>query len=319
MSGEKGQIVGWIFWSVLTAGAGCSCVGLTRSVLRFRQWKQATAELEGEIVLGDRALQAGQTITVSIYDPQANDGEAIRGQICAIQKKTLTLTLEAAFSEGHFQDEGVSRRFAVGATVVVTVTGERALYRFTARVGDMRADAVNARQSLLTVVRPLWLGRIQRRQHVRVAMPIPATFERATHYTSEGGSIQRAKPGPAEGYMPLHGSVIDLSAGGLMAEVGSALGAKEAAKLVEAFVPGTILRVRLPLPALSDSLLARVRSCERAVSRGGLGVRLACQFLPMSHCDQEMLVHHIFRAQKDLLRTRFEPPIHAEPSDATRS
>src|SRR5262249_13036099 len=158
------------------------------------------------------------------------------------------------------------------ATVEVTVTGETALFRFSARIGDVRPDSSKPEQCHLTLPRPLCLARIQRRQHVRVAMPIPATFEPASDFAQEAGQPVEAGRAEAEAHLPMHGVVLDLSGGGLRAEVGRAMGAKEAAQLVDSFVPGTVMRIRLPLPALSDvKLLARVRICERAAVRGGLG------------------------------------------------
>jgi hypothetical protein len=322
MAGSETQILVWGFWGVLIAGAGLSGIGLWRSVVRFRQWKRASSGLEGEIMLGDQALRAGQPVAFYPDDPEQSRSEALCGQIREIQRKTLILTLDAMPAEPRraaFADT-LRPGSPLGVTAVVIVTGETALYRFSARVVDVRADSTRPGSLRLTLSRPLWLARIQRRQHVRVAMPIPATFERVGESFPETGPLVPAKSASAAPSLPLHAAILDLSGGGLRAEVGRAMGAREAALLVEAFVPGTLVSVRLPLPALSDAvLLARVRTCERTAVRGGLGVRLACQFLPMPHWEQEMLIHHIFRAQNEQLKTRFRPPAISPPSGALSS
>ena len=300
MVGSGAQYVFWVFWCLLIVGASLSSFGLWRSAVRFRSWKWATTELEGEIVLGDKALQPHQLVSVQLDDDREGNASQLCGQIIEIRGQTITLTLDPPLADPLPLNEPDAQQLPwIGSYILVTVTGDGALLRFRARVGDIREQTSKAGQRLLTVPRPIWLARIQRRHHVRVPVSLPATLERAVGFSGESDRLFPAKLIHLDNHLPMHAEILDLSGGGLRANVGRVMGAEDAAQLVEAFGPGTVLRIRLPLPALSDSaLLARVRACERVAARGGLGVRVACQFLPMGTSEQEMLIHHIFRAQQ---------------------
>jgi c-di-GMP-binding flagellar brake protein YcgR len=227
------------------------------------------------------------------------------GYITELGKTALVLALET--------EKGLPVRISEsalpppGGSLLVTLPVEGGQLCFETQVLDVRtAEASNGRR-LLTLARPFWLARIQRRQHVRTELYLPATFQRLaaleaetnTELPSAEKSVQvREAP-------PLHGTVLDLSAGGLRADVGDVLGAEEAEGVVTKFAPNTILRVRLPIPTLSGSLLlVRVRACERTARRGGIGVRLACEFLPMPSWDQESLVAHVFQTQRKQRQAR---------------
>jgi c-di-GMP-binding flagellar brake protein YcgR len=105
--------------------------------------------------------------------------------------------------------------------------------------------------------------------------------------------------------LPQHATLLDLSGGGLRAEIGAAMGVREAAEMCDAFPTDTLIKVRLPFCTLSDTpMLARIRSVEKIAARGGLGIRLACEFLPMAPWEQEIIIHEVFLAQREQMRRR---------------
>ena len=269
----------WTIWSALTAGAGLACFGLLRDWTRFRQWRRVRGQgQEGDIVLGDRALKVGQTAQIrdAAYPDILRDAT-----ICSLEKRTLRLRLERQPLPA--KTEAPKR----GAILSLTVAADGAVFRFDAPVVDIAPCAAERGDCLVTVKRPTWLTRIQRRHHVRIPIALPATFEFA-HPTN------RLTERTAQ-----HGIVVDLSGGGLCADIGGALGALDSEELLEALTPDTILRARLPIPALTDPLLVRVCLSERVAVRGGLGVRVACEFLPLPPWEQDLIVQHIFRHQTE--------------------
>lgn len=274
----SGKSEAWIIWSVLTAGAGLACFGLRRDWARFRQWRRLRAAQEGEIVFSDRALKVGQAVEIR---DAANPDDFRHATICALEKRTLRLRLER--QPLHAKTESPKR----GTVLRLTVAGEGAIFRMEAPVLEVAACAEKRGDCLITVKRATWLTRIQRRNHIRIPIRLPAAFEFA-HPTN------RLTERTAQ-----HGTVVDLSGGGLCADIGGALGLRDSEELLALLKPDTILRARLPIPALSNPPLVRICLSERVAVRGGLGVRVACEFLPMPSWEQELIVQHIFRYQRE--------------------
>ncbi len=273
-----GSIVSGIIWGALLAGAGLACFGLLRDGKRFREWRRLRAEQAGEIVFSERALKVGQAVQIR----DAANPDALRhATLCAIEKRTLRLRLER--QPVHTRTETPQR----GATLRLMIAGDGAIFRLETPVLDVAPCAEKRGECLVMVKRPTWLARIQRRSHVRIPLALPASFEFA-HPTD------RLTERTAQ-----HGTIIDLSGGGLCADIGGALGLRDSAELLARLQPGVILRVRLPIPALSDPALARICLSERAAARGGLGVRVACEFLPMPPWEQDLIVQRLFRQQRE--------------------
>ena len=270
----------WSIWGFLTAGAGLSGVGLFRDWKRFRRWRQIRARHDGEIVLGDRPLEAGQTVEIAPADSAQYRRTAF---LESVEKQMLVLRLERP-PAGH----PVGPVPAQGERIQITVQTETALFRFDAPVKTLIVGA----ETRLTVRRPFWLARIQRRRTVRAPMEMPAVFE----FVQPKNTLQRR--------CAWHGTVRNLSGGGLCAEIGGALGMREATDLLATLPAETMLRVRLPIPALSDALLVRLCLSERAAVPGGIGVRIACEFLPMDSWQQELLIQHIFQEQRHRAASR---------------
>lgn len=204
---------------------------------------------------------------------------AWQGWILRNGGSALSLSVEW---EGDSAGQMPPKSPAVGEVLIVEVTGRHALYQFKATVRDSREDAERPAKCLIVIARPTEIRSYQRRRSPRSQVPVPATFELAEC---------RSK-------LPQHGTIKDISVGGLRAEIGSMVTVSEASQLVATYKTGTLLRIRLPLPLIpGEGIFARVCSCERTAQRGGLGVRLACEFLPMPDFDPDLLVNHLFRTQ----------------------
>ena len=269
-----GKGTAWAVWSALTAGTGMVGVGFFRDLTRFRQWRRARAEQEGEIVYTERALRVGQVVQIGEADSVKRNAT-----LCAVDKKTLRLRIER---------QTILTKDAAppaGAILRLSVTGDGAVYRFDAPVIDIVSRPTGNGDTLITVKCPAWMTRVQRRRHVRVPLSLPATFEfaRPTNRITE--------------CMTRHGVVLDLSAGGLCADLGGPMGLLDSTELLALLPTDTILRTRLPIPALTEPLLVRVRLSDRVAVQGGLGVRIACEFLPMPPWEQDLIAQYIFRHQ----------------------
>jgi hypothetical protein len=327
-------------WAMLVTGAGLSGFGLLRALARLRDRQNARLDDDGEIVLGAGRLAAGQPVVLArigsdgLRDASRDTAGAIvemTGKHCVIaldpDSRSVSARGQAALAGGSaLRSPGGGRRptaarggadspggealaewsggNAPGAMVWVTVTAASELYRFTARIRDAHQAADGVR---VVVARPAALTRIQRRRHFRVGLKVPATFERV----SAPGSSPSA---PARGG-PVHGAVHDLSAGGLRAHVGGVLQLADLDMLLARFTPGATVRIGLPFPALpGHSVLARVLSSSRAAAHGGLTLQIACEFLPMSAWEQEIVIGHVFELQREQLRARRKRPHDSQPS-----
>ena len=224
MPGGKSEA--WTIWSALTAGAGLACFGLLRDWKRFRQWRRLRAAQEGEIVFSDRALKVGQAVEIR---DAANPDVSRHATICGLEKRRLRLRMERQPLASR--TEAPKR----GAVLRLSIAGEGAIFRMEAPVMDVSACMEKRDDCLITVKRPTWLTRIQRRSHVRVSMALPAAFEFAN-------PTNRLTERTAQ-----HGTIVDLSGGGLCADIGGGLGLRDSAELLELLKPDTILRARVSL------------------------------------------------------------------------
>jgi c-di-GMP-binding flagellar brake protein YcgR len=291
-------LAAWVIWSMLGGGAALSLAGLWRSGERFWHWRQARQLYGGETVLAADLLSSGQEVRVTPHTGSgvsAATSHGLPASVTLVGKRTVTLYVETGAGGALVAREPIPDWVKLGMTVSVAFTGVQCLFRFDSRV----LDASGTRAACtLTLARPHWLERIQRRQHFRVALSLPATFEQAEgYYTASFGGSPLAPPH--------HGTLIDLSVGGLCARLECGSSPQQIAQLLERFAPDTILRVRLPIPALSGSpVLIRVRDCRRVVVSGGLGVVIACMFLVMPAWEQELVASKVFEVQRAQLRSR---------------
>jgi c-di-GMP-binding flagellar brake protein YcgR len=313
MSDVPTQSMVVLYWSMLAAGAGLSSLGLFRSYARFRDWRPASQEDAGEIVLGDGRIAVGQSVVVAAptRDPATDPGSSAAGSITELTRSNCVLTLDDVVHaslplHGNLGAplasagaDGSGSYWKRGAQVSVTVTAASELYRFSARIRDVISHSNGIR---LVISRPAFLVRIQRRKHARVPLAVPATIEHAWMLPDARGSS--AAP-IIRTSSPIHGTVRDLSGGGFRAHIGGASGLQQIDTLLKVFQPESTVRVRLPIPTLPDgAVLARIVSSGRAVTSGGLTVAIACEFLPMPPWEQEIVIQHVFQFQREMSKAR---------------
>ena len=148
----------------------------------------------------------------------------------------------------------------------------------------------------IVLARPSMLIRNQRRKFARAELNVPATFE---YVCSPHRSTERSGARSIQSSNILHGTVRDISGGGLRAHVGGVLGIREMDAVLDLFRPESTVRVRLPLPSLQrNAVLARVLSSARAATAGGLTIQLSCEFLPMAAWEQDIVNEHVLQFQK---------------------
>ena len=199
-----------------------------------------------------------------------------------IRNDGAALSLSAEW-EGDFPGQLPPAFPRTDDSLAVTVTGKQAVYRFKGQILDLREDTERPNKCLLVIALPTTVTSLQRRRSARQSLTVPATLILAENHADA---------------LPQHATIREMSAGGLQADVGKAISVSEATRLMETYQAGTLLHIRLPLPLIpGEGILARVRSCERTAQRGGLGVRIACEFLPMPDFDADLLITHLFRTQ----------------------
>lgn len=301
------------FWAALLTGCVFAGFGLYQSSLRYAQWKRVRDWHDGDIVTDSGTLKIGQQVTIERSELHREDSSiGLSGYFVEVCRKTLVIHMETENGLPlNVQDDALPRN---GETLLVCISGELGQYRFTTRLLDVRAVKGRPGLRLLEISRPFWLAHVQRRQHARIPWFLPVTLQPTmSSLIAQEGVVSNAEHAVnVDKALPQHATVLNLSAGGLRADVSGVTGAEETEQLLKTYAPDTILRIKLPLPVLSESLLlARVRECQRIVRRGGLGVQLACEFLPMSYHDQETLIAHIFRSQRENRQSRMQKRLNA--------
>lgn len=270
----------WILGGLLALGAGFIAMSLPRSRrYPLEEKNREEFSLEGELIVGDYPLRPNQEVRVlPIREPRREALPFARlGYVEAVGRRVLNLHLEPP------QDNYVENMFPVGSHLLVEVTGEDGVYRFESRVLDNQLLPTNLPERLLTLPRPHWLHREQRRKHPRTPLQLPLSLQ-----TLDNGTYA----------LPVQGMLEDLSVGGFAAQVGGILGVDALRKLQGRLEQGTCMRVRLDIPALSSPVLARVQVSERIAVRGGLGLRIRCAFLALNLAEEEALVKYLALSQK---------------------
>jgi c-di-GMP-binding flagellar brake protein YcgR len=314
MSDTHTQSIVFLYWGMLMAGAGLSILGIVRGLAKYRDWWLAAVEDEGDIVIGNGQLEVGQTLILAPGDRSqpADPVGVISGQIESIGPKYYVLALDTELPDrskeradgihfgGHSDfDIDPAARYCAGAMVTVRVTAATEIFRFTTKIQDVQATADGTR---LFVSRPRVLARIQRRRHVRVNLNVPATFERVST-----ALLRQAESGMGAVRMhaPLHGTVRNISSGGLHAQIGGVLRIHELDMMLGLFQPESTVCIGLPIPSLPrNAVLARVRSAGRAATHGGLTLQVTVEFLPMSAWDQKIINEHVVQFQREQLRDK---------------
>lgn len=264
-----------LLWGMLTLGAILVGGSLMRDTRRFRQWKRLRGEAEGEPVLAQGWLKPGLAATIAFQEAQEPQSATL-SEVC---KRRVALTPEPGVTLPQ-----------TGDSIQVTLTQETGLYRFSTVVREVRADRRRPGTYRVEAASPFWLTHLQRRQHVRTRVQFSADFALSI---------------PGEQGLLLPGTVTDLSGGGFRAELRGAYSARQAEDLLAMLSAGTTLQFRLPVPGLAETTLtAQVRTSERTAVKGGIGIRLCCEFLPMAIWERDLIVGYVFRAQREYLHER---------------
>ncbi len=299
------HIAVYILWGTLGTGFLLSMLGLRHSSERFWHWRRVRQMHAGEIVAGDGTLQVGQEAALlPVSQPvDATENTVYSASIIEVGKQ-IVMRLD----RDEIETLAVSRAYQQevdtleGLPLAIQVRGAGALYRFEGKIRKIDSDKTGQKSHcLITLKCPLWLARIQRRNHLRMPFTLPVDFQLMTE--TAGGKLVAAK------CAPVSGTLVDLSGGGLCANVGTGGAPSGAAQMIDNYPPGSILLVRHSLPLLSQTpLYVRVLKRETVVVRGGLGMRMACAFLPMKSWEQDILVQQVFRAHREHLRVSAGKP-----------
>jgi len=308
VSFDISHIAVYILWGTLGAGFLLSLIGLRHSSERFWHWRRVRQIHAGEIIAAEGALEVGQEAALlpASLPVDATENALYSASIVEVGKQ-IVLRLEREVIETLAQVDALrpTPGALAGVPLAVQIRGASALYRFEALVCRVDSDKTGQKtHCLVTLKRPLWLARIQRRNYLRTQLTLPVDFQLMTE--TAGGKLACA------GCAPVSGTLIDLSGGGLCANVGSGAAPSGAAAMMRNYPPGSILLVRHSLPLLSQTpLYVRVLKRDTVIVRGGLGMQIACAFLPMKSWEQDILVQQVFRAHREQLRSASAKPIPA--------
>lgn len=286
-------------WYFCLAGIALALVGASLWWER-RQKSGATAlpfdAHTGETVRTEDRLQVGQSVKLAI-GAQPLTGKDLTAQITALNAHQMTLSVEMPPSSRLFgaNEAATSPVGFLGQPVKASVVSANNLYRFETAIVDSRLSSLDPRDRLIVVQRPTWLTRVQRRRYTRVRMQLPATIR---HVRAPRDTVYVNAPDSPEEQdwlrRPLHVTVANLSGNGVCLQVERSLSVVKADLLMDVFAPGTILEVRLPVPIQSEMALpARVHAIQRIVIRGGLGIAITCEFLPMEATARESLLNFV--------------------------
>lgn len=293
---DLNRVIIVIIWLALISGAAISCFGLLQKGRKYSEWKRLKAQHNGDILPVDNRLQEGLTgsIAPAIIAPAELEPTFFYAELASVETKYLVVTME--LDPGTAQGSSISVEksgISAGSAVNLTITSDNALYQLNTVVVSSTVDPDRKGRVTLRLARPFWMARIQRRKFVRVPLKADALFDHAEISTNAPD--------------PMMGQIVNLSGGGVRVEMGRTCSPIEAAEILSRYEPGTLLRFRLGLPAFrGNALLARVCTRERTAERGGLGVQIACEFMPMASWELELLISHVFRAERDMLKSRFQ-------------
>ena len=306
---EQGAAGAWMLWAMLAVGAGLVLASLWQTSERFWHWKRARQMDAGEVMPAETVLRIGQSLAFAApgvggkndalgeqadcQEADAQGASTCVAHISAVSRGLLWFALE--MPPTRLRDMRASRAKdahslpQTGEALTFTVTGEDALYRFEARIRDSQPDPAQPSVTLFSVKMPMWLARIQRRQHVRVPLALRAAFEPAEVF----GLALPANTGA------IRGTLLDLSGGGLRMELEGAQSPHSAARLCEQLQAGALLEIKLDTPLLrEETLRLAVRDCRRVARPGGLGVRLRGEFVNLPVCQRETLISMVFHASR---------------------
>lgn len=256
---------------------------------QWRFLKRLGKNQSGLVSAERNPLTVGQAVSLALE----SEGE-IQSQVAfitGIEKGNLFLRTENNPTlRPESQEVRACRALQPGAKVTIEAAGQDALFRFSTLITQVTTGKSYAGERLLVLPLPSSFQKVQRRKHFRAPFVTPATFAVVP------------QDHPSADAIPVHGTLLDLSEGGFRADLGFALGVEEKEALLQSLQSGVFLRVRLPIALFTEPLWAKIVVAESGVQRGGLSVRVACEFLQMEGWQREFIASHLFQLQRERLK-----------------
>jgi c-di-GMP-binding flagellar brake protein YcgR len=236
----------------------------SRQALRHRQVAQLYSMVQNRLVLPE-CIPPGTAVLIEVL--LESEIKRVRGTIEAIQPRGSVITVLL---------RDCQMAVPPGTPLIVIATLRSAAYRFHVSVVECRLLSDTWKLSL---TRPEWVERVQRRTYFRVPVKLPTT-------------ISPMRPSSAVGTL-LRGEIWNLSGGG----VGVAT--------MAAISPGTLIRVRVPLPTIGEAGFdARVMQCRRLDGETSFHFLVQCEFLYISEETRALLINYCFDVERDLMRKK---------------
>ena len=264
--------------------------GAWKNGIRWRVLKRFGRNQSHSVSAEGNLLTVGQAVSLTLEGGEGETHSQV-AFVTRVEKGNLFLRTENNPTlRPESQEVQTCRALQPGAKVTIEAAGQNALFRFSSSITQVTTGKSYAGERLLVLPLPLSFQKVQRRKHFRAAFVTPATF----------AIVPQDRP--SADAIPVHGTLLDLSEGGFRADLGSALGVEEKEALLQSLQSGVFLRVRLPIALFTEPLWAKIIVAESGVQRGGLSVRVACEFLPMEGWQREFIASHLFQLQRERLR-----------------
>jgi len=238
---------------------------LALSTVRRLFTRRAYKSIQGQLVPAS-FLHSGFPVKIHILSHQ-NEPE-IHGVMEWLDRRWIRI-----------QTEYVPRsRLKAGLPLEITVVGDTFIYRFNTLLGDEN-QSENA--TVLSVRKPDWMERVQRRSYFRIPLNIPAVVNRINT------SMERM--------YPIRCKINDLSGGGIR------ISSKEGLEI------GMQVRIHFPVEIMNGaSFEARVLKCDEADNNAEFPFRVHCEFLYISEDTRNNIINYCFCVQKKMLMQKHE-------------
>jgi c-di-GMP-binding flagellar brake protein YcgR len=212
-------------------------------------------------IISTNSLQTGDKVKIELLTQSGSSPE--EGCIVDIAKKWIGLRVDNPKSF-----------LGVGMPLRVTVIGETSAFCFYEIVKDRKMKDGGM---YISLSRPVWMEKVQRREYFRVDLDMPAT-------------LSILKPGTDIPH-PIRCKLINLSAGGFRVKLG------------EPAAIGYQARIRLPRTMINGaSFEARVVMCKKTSSSDNMDYETHCEFLYIPEETRNLLVQFCFEYQRQFLR-----------------
>lgn len=238
---------------------------LINFTLRKIAFNRVCKSIQGQVVSAS-SLHTGFPVKIHVL---SNHNEpAINGVMEWLDRKWIRI-----------QTEYVPKsRLKVGLPLEITVVGDTFIYRFNALLRD---ESQSEYATVLSVRKPDWMERVQRRYYFRIDLDLPAIVNRINS--------------SSESMHPIRCIIRDLSGGGVRILSREMLGIQEQ------------VRIRFPIEIMNGaSFEARVVKCEEGDKNHEFPFRVHCEFLYISDDIRNNIINYCFNVQKKMLMKKHE-------------